>query len=147
MTLYIRFDGWVMPKTPLHHQKQFANRDKSVCLVARCETWVKTHQWKFKKRWEQYRIQPNWDLMFTCKKTLITFFKMLHLNQPMYIFILNIWYDPQDNIVSFLDQQGEVQSSAFFTLATLSNTSIGRMSPITITFLLSKSTSKEVTPS
>lgn len=40
----------------------------------------------------------------------------------------------------------EFQSSAFFTLDTLSNTSKGRMSPITTTILVSRSTLYELTP-
>lgn len=40
----------------------------------------------------------------------------------------------------------EFQSSAFFTLDTLSNTSNGRMSPITTTILVSRSTLYELTP-
>ena len=43
-------------------------------------------------------------------------------------------------------QDGEFQSSAFLTFETLSSTSKGRMSPITTTILVSKSTLYEVTP-
>jgi len=43
-------------------------------------------------------------------------------------------------------EDGEFQSSAFFTLETLSSTSKGIMSPITTTILLSRSTLYELTP-
>lgn len=48
--------------------------------------------------------------------------------------------------IDHVHQDGEFQSSAFFTFETLSSTSKGRMSPITTTILVSKSTLYEVTP-
>jgi len=49
--------------------------------------------------------------------------------------------------IDHVHQDGEFQSSAFLTFETLSSTSKGRMSPITTTILVSKSTLYEVTPS
>jgi hypothetical protein len=53
------------------------------------------------------------------------------------------WQFEVENVVL---QDGEFQSSAFFTFETLSSTSKGRMSPVTTTILVSKSTLYEVTP-
>lgn len=52
----------------------------------------------------------------------------------------------ENSCSTFIDQDGEFKSSAFLTLETLSSTSKGRMSPMTTTILLAKSTLYEVTP-
>jgi hypothetical protein len=56
------------------------------------------------------------------------------------------WNENLVGVDKVVHQDGEFQSSAFLTLDTLSSTSKGRMSPITTTVLLSKSTLYEVTP-
>jgi len=51
-----------------------------------------------------------------------------------------------DGVLCRIFPHGEFQSSAFLTLETLCNTSKGRMSPLTTTILVSRSTLYELTP-
>lgn len=61
--------------------------------------------------------------------------------------IQNVWMINNLKVeIDHVHQDGEFQSSAFLTFETLSSTSKGRMSPITTTILVSKSTLYEVTP-
>jgi len=54
--------------------------------------------------------------------------------------------DEGNGVLCRIFGQGEFQSSAFLTLETLCNTSKGRMSPLTTTIFVSRSTLYDLTP-